>query len=100
MQGGDGRVVDVAEEEVVNGAIPVAGKLVPGDAVPPVGIEAAVGEESEFGEEVELLKIWVSVIIERTAFLGVRVGGETYDTFPDYIPGEEVLHHEREEHVT
>ena len=55
VQGGDGGMVDVAEEEVVDGDVPVARELVPGDGVPPVGVEAAVGEVGEFGEEVELL---------------------------------------------
>lgn len=55
-------MVDVAEEEVVDWTVPVACELVPGDGVPPVGVEAAVGEEGELREDVE-------------------------DAFPDYVPG-------------
>ena len=73
-QGRDGRVVDVAEQEVVDGAVPVARVLVPRDAVPPVAVEAAVGEEGEFGEDVE-------------------------QTLPDDVPGQQLLEQEREEHV-
>lgn len=54
-------MVDVPQEEVVHWAVPVACELVPGDGVPPVGVEAAVGEVGEFGEDVE-------------------------DAFPDYVP--------------
>lgn len=54
-------MVDVAQEEVMDGPVPVARELVPGDRVPPVGVEAAVGEEGEFGEDVE-------------------------DAFPDHVP--------------
>jgi hypothetical protein len=56
-------LVDVAEEEEVDGAIPVAGELVPGDAVPPGVVEATIGEVGELGEEVE-------------------------EGFPDEVPGE------------
>lgn len=31
LEGGDGGVVDVPQEEDVHGAVPVAGELVPGD---------------------------------------------------------------------
>lgn len=44
MQAADGGVVDVTQEEGVYGPVPVTGKLVPGGAVPPVGVEAAVGK--------------------------------------------------------
>ena len=54
-------MVDVSEEEVVNGAIPVASELVPGRGIPPVGVEAAVGEHRQFGEDVELREIRVSI---------------------------------------
>lgn len=48
------RVVDVPKQESVHGAVPVAGILVPGDRVPPISIESAVGEIGEFGENVKL----------------------------------------------
>ena len=48
-------MVNVAEEKVVHGTVPVAGELVPGHAVPPIGVEAAVREEGELGEDVELV---------------------------------------------
>lgn len=54
-------MVDVSEEEVVNGAIPVASELVPGRGIPPVGVEAAVGEHCQFREDIELSGIKVSV---------------------------------------
>lgn len=37
----------------MNGHIPVAGKSVPGCRVPPIVVEAAVGEAGQLGEEVE-----------------------------------------------
>lgn len=48
----DGAVVDVAQQEVVDGPVPVPRELVPGDGVPPVAVEAAVGEAGEFGQGV------------------------------------------------
>ena len=42
------------QEEIVYGSVPVAGELVPGGTVPPVGVESAVGKQGEFGEDVEL----------------------------------------------
>ena len=53
VEGADRRVVDVAKQEVVDGSVPVARVLVPRDAVPPVTVEAAVGEAGEFGENIE-----------------------------------------------
>lgn len=50
----DRRVVDVPQQKSMHGAVPVPRELVPGRAVPPVGVEAAVGEEGEFGQDVEL----------------------------------------------
>ena len=38
--------------------VPVTGELVPGDGVPPVGVEATVREEGQLGEEVELVILW------------------------------------------
>lgn len=43
----------MSQQEVVDGPVPVAGELVPGDGVPPVGVETSVGEVGEFCEEVE-----------------------------------------------
>lgn len=40
----DGGVVDVAQQEVMDRTVPVAGELVPGNAVPPVGVEATIGK--------------------------------------------------------
>lgn len=53
LESRDAGMVDVSEEEVVDGTVPVAGVLVPGYGVPPVAVEAAVGEEGAFGEDVE-----------------------------------------------
>ena len=46
-------MVDVPEEEVVHGLIPVSGEGVPGRGIPPGAVEAAVGEEGEFGQDVQ-----------------------------------------------
>lgn len=54
-------MVDVSEEEVVNGAIPVASELVPGSGIPPVGVEAAVGEHRQFREDIELRESKVGI---------------------------------------
>lgn len=43
----------MAEEEIVHRSVPIAGELVPGDAVPPICVESAVGEVGEFREEIE-----------------------------------------------
>jgi hypothetical protein len=51
----------MAKEKVVHWSVPVACKLIPGDAVPPVCVEAAIREIGEFRQEIE-------------------------DTFPDDIP--------------
>ena len=74
LEGADGAVVGEAEEEVVDGSamgmrvsglcmcsicllanspVPVAGELVPARGVPPVGVEAAIREQREFGEDVQ-----------------------------------------------
>ena len=73
MESADAAVVDVAEQEVVHGTIPVARVLIPGHGVPPVAVEAAVGEACDFGQDVE-------------------------DAFPDDVPSEELLDEQREEH--
>jgi len=49
VEGREGGVVDMAEEKDVNGTVPISGELVPGDAVPPVGIEFSIGEVCDFG---------------------------------------------------
>lgn len=54
VQRADGRVVDVPQQKGMHGPIPVARELVPRGAVPPVAVEAAVGEEGEFRQHVEL----------------------------------------------
>ena len=51
----DRGVVDVPEEEVVDGAVPIARVLVEGGAVPPRGVETPVGEVGQLREEVELI---------------------------------------------
>ena len=38
-------MVDVAEEEIVDRAIPIASELVPRSRIPPVGVETPVSEE-------------------------------------------------------
>jgi len=53
MPGGDTTMVDVPEEEAVHRLIPVAGEGVPGRGIPPGAVEAAVGEEGEFGQDVQ-----------------------------------------------
>ena len=67
-------MIRVAQQEIVHGPVPVAREAIPGHAVPPGGVEEAVGVAGELGEEVE-------------------------EDFPDAVPGEEVLHHEGEEEV-
>lgn len=46
-------MVDVTKKEVVDWTVPVACELIPAYAVPPVRVEAAVGEVGEFCQEVE-----------------------------------------------
>lgn len=53
----DSTVVDMPQQEVMDGAIPVPGKLIPGDRIPPVGIESTVCEPSDFGQCIELMVI-------------------------------------------
>lgn len=49
---GDGGMVDMSEEEVVNWPVPVASKLIPGDAIPPVCVKSTIRKIREFGEEI------------------------------------------------
>ena len=46
-------MVDMAKEEIVDWPIPIPSKLIPGDAVPPVCVEASIGEVGEFCKEIE-----------------------------------------------
>jgi hypothetical protein len=58
-------MVDVAKEEVVDWSVPIAGELIPRNAVPPICVKATVREVGEFCEKVQ-------------------------NTFPDNIPSLEV----------
>lgn len=53
MKRRDAGMVDMSKEEIMHGTIPVAGVLVPRHTIPPVAVEASVGETGEFGEDVE-----------------------------------------------
>lgn len=46
-------LVDVAQQEVVDGQVPPAGELEPVARVPPVGVELAVGKAGDLRERVE-----------------------------------------------
>lgn len=50
-------MVYVAKEEVVDGAIPVASELVPRRRVPPVRVEAPVGEKGQLGQHIKLERV-------------------------------------------
>jgi hypothetical protein len=43
----------MAQEEVVDGSVPVSCKLIPGHRIPPVGIETPIRKVGEFGQEIE-----------------------------------------------
>lgn len=73
-------MVDVSEEEVVNGAIPVASELIPGRGIPPVGVEAAVGEHRQFREDIELSEIKVSVSGVDKHYVELQIGNAIYIT--------------------
>lgn len=47
-------MVDMPKEEVVNRSIPIASELVPGRGIPPVGVEASVGEHCQLRKDIEL----------------------------------------------
>lgn len=79
-------MVDVAEEEVVNRAIPVASELVPGRAIPPVSVEAAVGEHRQFRKDVELCEIEVSISGVDKHYRESQVG--TRFTYTEKLEGE------------
>lgn len=55
-------MIDVSKQEAVHWNVPIACKLVPGYGVPPVSVEAAVCEASEFGKEVELQKQTLAIV--------------------------------------
>lgn len=42
-------MIHVSQQETVHWAVPIASELVPGDRVPPVGVEATVCELSDLG---------------------------------------------------
>lgn len=65
----------MAQQEGVHGPVPVARVLVPRCAVPPVGVEAAVGEEGEFGQHIELFFYGVSGVGK--AMMGENCGRKT-----------------------
>ena len=64
--------IDMPPEEVVNGDVPLARELQPVAAIPPIGVEVAVGEARDLGEGAE-------------------------DVLEDDEEGEEEGHHEGEE---
>lgn len=64
----------MAEKEIVRRGIPLASVVIPRLAVPPVAVEAAVGEAREFSQDVE-------------------------DAFPDDVPAEKLFEQQREEHI-
>ena len=39
-------MVNMAEQEIVDRAVPFASELIPGDGIPPVRVEASVSEAS------------------------------------------------------
>lgn len=53
MEEGYRRVVDMAEQEVVDGPVPVASVLIEGYGVPPRAIEASVGKPCDLCEYIE-----------------------------------------------
>lgn len=54
MKGADGGMVDVAEEKVVNGPVPVPSECIPRGTVPPVRVKSSVRESCDFRKYVEL----------------------------------------------
>lgn len=69
-------MVDVSEEEVVNGTVPVASELVPGCGIPPVGVETAVGEHRQFCKDIELSGIKVSLNGMDKRYVESQIGNE------------------------
>ena len=67
-------MVDVSEQEVVYGTVPVAGVLVKGYAVPPCSVETSIGEPCDLCEHVE-------------------------QTLPYDVPAKQLLKKHREKHV-
>ena len=68
----DGRVVDVPQQKGVDGAVPVSGKPIPGRAIPPVGVKAAVGEKGEFGQDIELGRCECGGRDEKSELIGLE----------------------------
>lgn len=74
MEKGDGGVVDVSKQEVVNGSVPVASILVKRDRVPPWAVETSVGKSRNFRQHVE-------------------------QAFPDDVPTQKLLEKHGEQHI-
>jgi len=85
-------VVDVAEQKVVHWSVPIASVLVPGDTVPPVAVEAAVSEASDFGEHVEHAFL---VLVSST-----YQSRDHWNTYPNDIPRQQLLQQKWKQHVT
>lgn len=47
-------MIYVSQQKIVHWAVPIASKLVPGDRIPPVGIEATVCKLGNLGQSIEL----------------------------------------------
>lgn len=45
----------MTQQEVVDGAIPVASELIPGNGIPPVRIKSSISKSSEFSQGIELV---------------------------------------------
>lgn len=54
MKGADGGMIDVAEEKVVNGAVPVPSECIPRRTVPPIRVKPSVRELCDFRKHIEL----------------------------------------------
>lgn len=75
--------------------IPITGKLVPGDRVPPVGIKLTVCESGDFGQGIELNAVSEKDKLREAVETTMR--SKTHHTLPDHIKSQQILHHEREE---
>lgn len=47
-------MIDMAEEKIVDRPVPVSRELVPRGRIPPVRVEASIGEAGQLGQDVEL----------------------------------------------
>ena len=54
VEGRDGGMICETKEEGVHGRVPVSRELAPVGRVPPVRVEAAIGEEGELREGIKL----------------------------------------------